>query len=47
MELMDQIKKAYGCITGTGPDMSGTQSKEVVGKEPKKEESSETDPHKH
>ena len=47
MELMDQIKKAYGCITGTGPDMSGTQSKEVVGKEPKKEEPSKADPHKH
>ena len=47
MELMDQIKKAYGCITGTGPDMSGTQSKEVVGKEPKKAEPSKTDPHKH
>ncbi|MDI6742883.1 MAG: hypothetical protein QMD11_09090 [Smithella sp.] len=42
MELMDQIKKAYGCIKGTGPDMSGTKSKEVVGKEPVK-----TDPHKH
>jgi hypothetical protein len=47
MELMDQIKKAYGCITGTGPDMSGTQSKEVEGKEPKKAEPSKTDPHKH
>jgi len=47
MELMGQIKKAYGCITGTGPDMSGTQSKEVVGKEPKKAEPSKTDPHKH
>jgi hypothetical protein len=47
MELMDQIKKAYACITGTGPDMSGTQSKEVEGKEPKKAEPSKTDPHKH
>src|SRR4030042_243619 len=47
MELMDQIKKAYGCITGTGPDMSGTQSKEVGGKEPQKAEPSKTDPHKH
>ena len=47
MELMDQIKKAYGCIAGTGPDMSGTQSKEVEGKEPKKAEPSKTDPHKH
>ena len=47
MELMDQIKKAYGCITGTGSDMSGTQPKEVEGKEPKKAEPSKTDPHKH
>src|SRR4030042_4246237 len=36
MELMDRIKKAYGCITGTGSAMRGTQSKEVGGKEPKK-----------
>ncbi|MBI5074511.1 MAG: hypothetical protein HZB62_05010 [Nitrospirae bacterium] len=42
MEMMDQMKKAYGCITGTGSDMSGTQSKEVEGKEPKKAE-----PNKH
>jgi hypothetical protein len=27
MELMDQIKKAYGCITGTGSETSGTPSK--------------------
>jgi hypothetical protein len=47
MELMDQIKKAYDCIIGTGPDMSGTQSKEVAGEEPKKAEPSKTDPHKH
>jgi hypothetical protein len=47
IELMDQIKKAYGCITGTDPDMSGTQSQEVEGKEPKKAEPSKTDPHKH
>ncbi len=47
MELMDQIKKAYGCITGTGPDMSGTQSKEVEGQETKKAEPAKTDPHKH
>ena len=40
MELMDQIRKAYSCITGTGPDMSGIQSKEAVGKEPKKAEPS-------
>jgi hypothetical protein len=47
MELMDQIKKAYGCITGTNPDMGGTQSKDVGGKEPKNAEPSKTDPHKH
>jgi hypothetical protein len=47
MELMDQIKQAYGCITGTGPDMSGAQSKEAKGKEPKKAEPSKADPHKH
>jgi len=47
MELMDQIKKAYGCITGTGSEMSGTPSKEAESKEPKKAEPSKTDPHKH
>src|ERR1035437_5430501 len=36
MEMMDQMKKAYGCIAGGSPDMSGTQSKEVEGKEPAK-----------
>ena len=29
MELMDQIKKAYGCIAGTGSEMIGTPSKEA------------------
>jgi hypothetical protein len=47
MELMDQIKKTHGCITGTGSDMIGTQSKEVEGKETKKAEPSKADPHKH
>jgi hypothetical protein len=47
MELMDQIKKAYDCITGTGPDMSGTRSKDIQGKEPKQAEPSKADPHKH
>ena len=47
MELMDQIKKAYDCITGTGPGMSGTQSKDIEGKEPKQAEPSKVDPHKH
>ena len=35
MEMMDQMKKASGCIAGTGSDMSGPQSKEVEGKETK------------
>ena len=39
MEMMDQMKKAYGCIAGMGADMSGTPSKKV--------EPSKTDPHKH
>lgn len=47
MKMMDQMKKAYDCITGSGPDMGGTPSKEVAGKEPKKAEPSMTDPHKH
>ena len=47
MEMMDQMKKAYGCISEKGTDMSGTQSKEAEGKEPKKTEPSRTDPHKH
>ncbi len=47
MEMMDQMKKAAGCIAETGTNRSGTQSKEVEGKEPKKAEPSKTDPHKH
>jgi len=47
MELMDQIKKAHGCITGSGSGMSGTQSKEVEGNETIKAEPSKADPHKH
>ena len=47
MELMEQIKKAYGCIAGTGSEMSGPTSKELESKEPKKEEPSKTDLHKH
>jgi len=47
MELMDQIKKAYGCVTGTGSDMSGTQSKKVESTEPKKAAPPKTDPHGH
>lgn len=47
IELMDQIKKAYDCITGTGSEMSGTPSKEVENKEPQKAEPSKNDLHKH
>lgn len=47
MEMMDQMKKAYGCIEGTGADISGTQSKEVEGEGPIKAEPSKADPHKH
>lgn len=37
MELMDQIKKAYGCITGTGPEIINGPPKEPVGGEKKKD----------
>lgn len=47
MEMMNQMKKAYDCITGSGSDMSGTVSKDVAGKEPKKAEPLVIDPHKH
>ncbi len=47
MELMDRIKKAYGCITGAGTEMTGTPSNEVADKEPKKAEPLETEPHIH
>ncbi len=47
MEMMDQMKKAYDCITGSGSDMSGAASKDVPGKEPKKAEPFVADPHKH
>ncbi len=47
MELMDQIKKAYGCITGTGSEMSSAPSKAPESKEPGKAAPSKADPHKH
>ena len=47
MELMNQIKKAYGCINGTGSEMTGTPSKELESKEPGKTTSPKADPHKH
>lgn len=43
MELMDQIKKAYGCIVGTGSEMSGAPSRESESKAAP----SKADPHKH
>jgi hypothetical protein len=47
MEMTDQMKMAYGCITGTGSEMNGSPSKEVESKEPPKAEPSRTAPHKH
>lgn len=35
MEMMEQMKKAYECITGTGPEMSGTQPEEPAGEKKK------------
>ncbi|MDI6729823.1 MAG: hypothetical protein QMD44_13000, partial [Thermodesulfovibrionales bacterium] len=37
MEMMEQMKKAYSCITGTGTEMSGTQPEESAGGEKKKD----------
>ena len=37
MELMDQIKKAYGCITGTAPIIKSAPTKEPAGGEKKKD----------
>lgn len=47
MELMNQIKKAYECITGKGSETSVAPLKETESKEPKKAEPSKADPHKH
>lgn len=38
MEMMDQVKKAYDCITGRGSDMSGAALKNTGNEEPKKAE---------
>jgi hypothetical protein len=38
MEMMDQMKKAYECITGTGSEMGVTQPKKPEGVEKKKDE---------
>jgi len=40
MEMMDQMKKAYDCLTGPCCKMGETPSKEPESKEPKKEEPS-------
>ncbi|MEW6109809.1 MAG: hypothetical protein AB1632_11685 [Nitrospirota bacterium] len=37
MELMDQIKKAYGCITGPAPVIKNAPTKEPAGGEKKKD----------
>jgi hypothetical protein len=47
MELMDQIKKAYDCITGAGPGMCGQQPKAAGGSEPKNTGPTGSDMHKH
>ena len=47
MEMMDQMKKAYGCIAGTVTETSGEPVKEPGSKEPGKTAPPKTDPHKH
>ncbi|GAB4411911.1 MAG: hypothetical protein OHK0032_07880 [Thermodesulfovibrionales bacterium] len=47
MELMNQMKKAYECITGKGSETSVAPLKETESKEPKKAEPPKTEPHKH
>jgi hypothetical protein len=47
MEMMDQMKKAYECITGARCGMSGTPSKEPESKDTEKSEPSKTELHKH
>lgn len=37
MEMMEQMKKAYGCISGTGAETGGTQSKKPAEGEKKKD----------
>jgi hypothetical protein len=47
MEMMEQMKKAYDCITGTGTEMCGKTSKEPLSKDPEKTVKPKTDPHGH
>jgi len=45
MEMMDQMKKAYDCLTGPCCKMDETPSKVPESKEPSKEEPSKSIPH--
>jgi hypothetical protein len=47
MEMMEQMKKAYDCITGADSGMCGSQSKEPMSKEPEKKKTLKGDPHGH
>ena len=47
MEMMEQMKKAYDCITGTGTEMCGKTLKEPLSKDPEKTVKPKTDPHGH
>ena len=47
MEMMDQMKKAYECITGARCGMSGATSRESEGKETEKETTPKRDEHGH
>ncbi len=47
MEMMEQMKKAYDCITGSGSGICGSQSKEPKSKEAEKKKASKGDPHGH
>jgi len=47
MEMMEQMKRAYECITGKSVEMQSTPLEETENKEPKQTEPSKTDYHKH
>jgi hypothetical protein len=47
MEMMEQMKKAYDCITGAGSGMCGSQSRGPISNEPEKKKTSTGDPHGH
>ncbi len=46
MEQLDQMERAYECIAGTDPGMSGMHPEEAVSNEPKNAEPAEAAPHK-